>query len=395
MQVSGQLIEAAIYILIIWVFIYVAYKVFDLKNKGVELGPFIAIYRTTRLSIIEKLSKKYPSAWKIAFSAGIIIGFLGMLQIIIVLLQNLLNFFFAPLQASPVLPLLPGITISNESLPFIIFGLAVVLLTHEISHGIAARIEGVNLKSAGLLLLAILPGAFVEPEEEDIKKVSPTARLRIFGAGSFSNIVTAFLVLLLLTNFGLLIAPLFGQSTGVLVTDIVPGSPSDGVLERGNVIFSINGMPTQNVQELSDILSTVQAFETIELETDEGIIQFKTGARPDDPTKGYLGIFTFNYYPSRDGFLGGLLGTFFPFQLFTLLQWTFLLTLNIGLLNLLPIFFLDGDRMLTEVIGYLDLKINNFKIIGKVILNGIRSFALMVLLLNIILTFVNMGLVSI
>ncbi|MFX1466992.1 MAG: site-2 protease family protein [Promethearchaeota archaeon] len=391
MQVSGQLIEAAIYILIIWVFIYVAYKVFDLKNKGVELGPFIAIYRTTRLSVIEKLAKKYPSAWKIAFSAGIVVGFIGMLQIIIVLLQNLLNFFFAPLQASPVLPLLPGITISGESLPFIIFGLAVVLLTHEISHGIAARIEGVNLKSAGLLLLAILPGAFVEPEEEDIKKVSPTARLRIFGAGSFSNIATAFLVLLLLTNFSLLIAPLFGQSTGVLVTDIVPGGPADGILERGNVIFSINGMPTQNVQELSDILSNVQAYETIELETDEGIIQFQTGARPDDPTKAYMGIFTFNYYPSRFG----VLSSFFPLQLFTLLQWTFLLTLNIGLLNLLPIFFLDGDRMLTEVIGYFSLKFNNFKIIGKVILNSIRSFALMVLILNIVLTFLNMGLVTI
>jgi membrane-associated protease RseP (regulator of RpoE activity) len=391
MQVSEQLIEAAIYILIIWVFIYVAYKVFNLKNKGVELGPFIAIYRTTRLSVIEKLAKKYPSAWKIAFSAGIVIGFIGMLQIIIVLFQNLLNFFFAPIQASPVLPLLPGITISNESLPFIIFGLAVVLLTHEISHGIAARIEGINLKSAGLLLLAILPGAFVEPEEEDLKRVSPVARLRVFGAGSFSNIVTAFFVLLLLTNFSLLIAPFFGQSTGVLVTDIVPGGPSDGILERGDVIFSINGMPTQNVQELSDILSNVEAFETIELETDEGIIQFKTGARPDDPTKGYLGIFTFNYYPSRIGFLG----TFFPVQLFTLLQWTFLLTLNIGLLNLLPIFFLDGDRMLTEVIGYFGLKFNNFKLLGKVILNSIRSFALLVLLLNIILTFVNMGLVSI
>ncbi|MCK5587891.1 MAG: site-2 protease family protein [Candidatus Lokiarchaeota archaeon] len=388
--VSERLIEAAIYILIVWIFIYLAYKVFDLKNKGVELGPFIVIYKTKRLSIIEKLSKKYPWAWKIAFSAGIVIGFIGMSQIFIVLLQNLINFFVAPLQASPVLPLLPGITISSESLPYIIFGLAVVLLTHEISHGVAARIEGVKLKSAGLLLLAILPGAFVEPEEEDIKKVSPVARLRIFGAGSFSNIVTSLLILLLLTNFALVIAPFFGASNGVLITDVAPGGPSDGILERGDIIYSINGMPTQNVQELSEILSTVQAFETIELETDEGIIQFKTGARPDDPTKGYLGVFTFNHYQSRIAFLG----KFFPVQLFTLLQWTFLLTLNIGLLNLLPILFLDGDRMLTEVVNYVSQKYN-LEIVGKVVLNGIRAFTLMVLLLNIIMTFLNMGLVAI
>jgi membrane-associated protease RseP (regulator of RpoE activity) len=387
--VSERLIETAIYILIVWAFIYIAYKVFDLKNKGVELGPFIAVYKTTRLAIIEKLAKKYPWAWKIAFSAGIVIGFIGMSQIFIVLLQNLINFFVAPLQASPVLPLLPGITISGESLPYIIFGLAVVLLTHEISHGIAARIEGVKLKSAGLLLLAILPGAFVEPEEEDIKKVSPIARLRIFGAGSFSNIVTALLVLLLLTNFAVVIAPFFGPSNGVLVTDVVPGGPSDGILEQGNIIYSINGMPTQNVQALSEILSTVQAYETVELETDEGIIQLNTGARPDDPTKGYLGVFTFNHYPARTP-----LGKFFPFQLFTLFQWTFLLTLNIGLLNLLPILFLDGDRMLTEVINYISQRYNS-EIVGKVVLNGIRAFALMVLLLNIILTFLNMGLVAI
>jgi membrane-associated protease RseP (regulator of RpoE activity) len=387
--ISERLIETAIYVLIVWTFIYIAYKVFDLKNKGVELGPFIAVYKTTRLAIIEKLAKKYPWAWRIAFSAGIVIGFIGMSQIFIVLLQNLINFFVAPLQASPVLPLLPGITISGESLPYIIFGLAVVLLTHEISHGIAARIEGVKLKSAGLLLLAILPGAFVEPEEEDIKKVSPIARLRIFGAGSFSNIVTALLVLILLTNFAVVIAPFFGPSNGVLVTDVVPGGPSDGILERGNIIYSINGMPTQNVQALSEILSTVKAYETVELGTDEGIIQLKTGARPDDPTKGYLGVFTFNHYPARIP-----LGKFFPFQLFTLFQWTFLLTLNIGLLNLLPILFLDGDRMLTEVINYISQRYNS-EIVGKVVLNGIRAFALMVLLLNIILTFLNMGLVAI
>ena len=50
--------------------------------------------------------------------------------------------------------------------------------------------------------------------------------------------------------------------------------------------------------------------------------------------------------------------------------------------------------MLTEVVNYVSQKYN-LEIVGKVVLNGIRAFTLMVLLLNIIMTFLNMGLVAI
>ena len=43
-----------------------------------------------------------------------------------------------------------------------------MIIIHEFSHGILARVENVKINSIGLLLFAIIPGAFVEPDEEKL-----------------------------------------------------------------------------------------------------------------------------------------------------------------------------------------------------------------------------------
>ena len=72
-----------------------------------------------------------------------------------------------------------------------------VLVVHEFGHGIISRVEGVRIKSIGVLLLAVLPGAFVEPDEEDIEKSKRISKLRIFAAGSIFNLSLAAVALLL------------------------------------------------------------------------------------------------------------------------------------------------------------------------------------------------------
>ena len=84
------------------------------------------------------------------------------------------------LQAPQVQIVLPGVDLPGQAIyvPIVygIIGLCTVLVVHEFGHGIIARVEGVRIKSIGLALFAVIPGAFVEPDEEDVEKVNKKAR---------------------------------------------------------------------------------------------------------------------------------------------------------------------------------------------------------------------------
>ncbi len=78
-----------------------------------------------------------------------------------------------------------------------LIALVTVIVVHEFAHGILARAEGIRIKSIGVLLLAIIPGAFVEPDEEEVKKANRLSKLRIYAAGSIFNIGFAAIALVI------------------------------------------------------------------------------------------------------------------------------------------------------------------------------------------------------
>ena len=128
---------------------------------------------------------------------GIVICYIAMFLMTYILLQSITTIVEAP-QVSIILPgvEMPGSTI------FVPFGygilaLATVIIVHEFSHGILSRTEGIKIDSIGLLLFTILPGAFVEPDEEELKESSKLSRLRVYGAGSMANITLAVIAILL------------------------------------------------------------------------------------------------------------------------------------------------------------------------------------------------------
>ncbi len=53
---------------------------------------------------------------------------------------------------------------------------------------------------------------------------------------------------------------------GVLVNDVVRGSPADGLLRRGDVILSVNGQPVHNTDELQQAIMFKQVGERVKLE---------------------------------------------------------------------------------------------------------------------------------
>ena len=92
--------------------------------------------------------------------------------------------------------LLPGI---NPMLPIVYGWVAIVcaIVIHEGAHGVIARNVGLRVKSSGLLFFLFVPiGAFVDVDEEQIKKAKPRAALKVMAGGVGANVLVAAVCLL-------------------------------------------------------------------------------------------------------------------------------------------------------------------------------------------------------
>lgn len=143
---------------------------------------------------------------------------------------------------------LPGI---NPAIPVVwgIVGLIVAVALHEASHGIAARRFGIPVRSTGLLWLIIPVGAFVEPDEEETKKVEPKVRAKIFAAGPGTNITLTviFLVLAILLAFSF--APVSGAP-------VQSSLSSAHAFQPGDILQSVDGISISNDSVLNNLSLT-------------------------------------------------------------------------------------------------------------------------------------------
>jgi membrane-associated protease RseP (regulator of RpoE activity) len=146
-------------------------------------------------------------------------------------------------------PLLPGVTIPLEELPLLLIPIGVAVLFHEVAHALVARATGVRVKDAGFILLAFIPGAFVEPDESELRRAPLTSRLKIYSAGVTANVILALLALGALT----LLAPTLYH--GVLVLEVDRDMPAGiGGLEGGMVIVEVNGLRVKSVEDFMRVL---------------------------------------------------------------------------------------------------------------------------------------------
>jgi len=116
----------------------------------------------------------------------------------------------------PLIPYLPQIFKLDFLPPFYfvywIIILAVIAIPHEFFHGIFARKSGIGIKSTGFgffpFFLPVFLAAFVEQDEEGMKKASKFDQLAVLSAGTFANVLTAIAVfLILIVVFSLSFSP--------------------------------------------------------------------------------------------------------------------------------------------------------------------------------------------
>ena len=190
-------------IFLAWITFYFLGKQMKLDEKGWDIAPLYALYKSTRLNdLIKRLADLSPGAWKTLGNIGIAAGVGQAGFITFILVRNIWNFIYVPEQASPVQPLIPGVTIRVNSLPWFLLAAGIIILSHELGHGIMCIVEGVRVKSAAVMFAVITFGGAVEPEEEDIKAASIWSRMRIYAIGSIINLITGLLTIPFFIAFG-------------------------------------------------------------------------------------------------------------------------------------------------------------------------------------------------
>ncbi|AEC51688.1 serine protease htra related protein [Pyrococcus sp. NA2] len=312
-------------------------------RESIEIAPFQIVWRTKKfLNFIDRVGQRHRKFWKIYGDLGIVVGFGGMGFILYYFAKQAYKIIspVEKIQMPSVQLVIPGVTIP---LIYGLIGLTVLIIVHELSHGFVARAENIPLKSVGLLLFIILPGAFVEPDEDLLKKAPLRTRLRIFGAGSFANMIVALISLLIINGIALAFEP-----QGVEIRGVIEGSPAYGVLNPGDVIVGINGEPIKTLEEFMNFMNKTKPGDKITLtilrENKIVNITLILGQHPKIPGKGFIGIYPTQNFVSKIGFKDGLM------VLFSTFYWIYVLNFGVGLMNLLPVIPLDGGRMLIDTL---------------------------------------------
>jgi len=220
-----------------WIAFYFIAKNLKLERYGFEVRPYYVMFKSTVLNdILLRIGGWHPKFWRVLGNMAIV-SFFGQVSFLTYLLfQNLYRFLFFPTEASPVMPIIPGVTISMGSLPLFLAAAGLVILFHELGHGIMCAVEGIKVKSSAVLFAIITFGGAVEPDEESMLAAPMISQLRVFAIGSFVNLIMGVLVNLVFVLIGQGITGLvldylnwsFFLSVNLAMVNMLPVYPLDG-----------------------------------------------------------------------------------------------------------------------------------------------------------------------
>lgn len=302
---------------------------------------------------MDKISRLFPLLLKILSYVSITIGFIGMVAIFYILIKGTIQLIFVPQAVPAVAPVLPGIKIL-PGLPVLSFWhwiitIFVVAVVHEFSHGVYSRFYGVKIKSSGFAFLGPILAAFVEPDEKELAKKSKKAQLAVFSAGPFSNIVLGLIFVLIMNFIALPIYNSVYESNGIKVGKTIEGYPAhEQKIPVPFIIKSINNMPTLDFNQFANATKNLKPGDEINLETDKGNYKLTASSNPENKSKPYIGITSFDLEVKIRGNIKEKYGTRLPKAyswIHLLIFWFIIVNFGVGLFNLLPLGPIDGGRM--------------------------------------------------
>lgn len=382
--------------------VFVLVKTGWMKRLNMSLfGPALMIKTERGRGLLDWFAR---ARWFFDKSAGLGL-WLTMVTMVLMSLLLIVQLFFIfripPDQAPSALYAL-GIPGVNPLIPvsFGVIALIFAVVVHEFSHGILARVYDLKVKTMGILLLIIPIGAFVEPDEEELKRAPRRQRVKVFAAGIISNLFFAVL-------FGVLFSSVLMASAspieGAPIERVIAGSPAHTAgLEAGAILTHINSTQIRSNSDFTRAVAGVGANVTLAFTTNRGVTHQVTTARcidvykePDcraarveDPlNRTVIGIGVYDTGAVREGLVrpfssvpSFLLYISLPFQalppsenfplaghftsfyetpfdpgffwfLVNLAYWLFWINLMLGLTNALPIVPLDGGHIFKDFVG--------------------------------------------
>jgi membrane-associated protease RseP (regulator of RpoE activity) len=325
-----------------------------------------------------------------------------MVLMSLVLVLQVFFIFQIPPEAAPSPRLIIGLPGINPIIPvgFGVIALIFAVVVHEFSHGILARAYDLKVKTMGLLFFIVPVGAFVEPDEDELKRAPRKARIHVFAAGVISNLFFAVL-------FGIVFSSvLMSQAEpieGAPIQTVRADTPAyTAGLLPGMIINGINGQVVRTQDDFSKEVGKAEPGDTVIIttmkESQSFAVQTKRCAElyteedcrratADDPmNRTVIGLSIYNtqavhrtltrpfhhwtatlvylslpFEAIRGAFpLTGVYQHFYtvPFDpgvfwfLTNLLFWLFWIDLMLGLTNALPMVPLDGGHIFKDFLGH-------------------------------------------
>jgi len=326
-------------------------KKFIFQSFGKVL--YFGMYKTkVGLKLMDKWAKKYPRILTRLCYLAIVIGFIGMVVVVFDLIKSGYQIIMGTSTLSVGL-VLPVEAKGVFYVPFLywIIAIAVIVVVHEFAHGLIARLHKIKVRSSGLAFLGIIipliPAAFVEPDEKQLRKASRFKQLSVYAAGPFANIILGFACLGL---FLLLLNPLTASIydyEGVQVKDFMGvESPAEiSGMAAGEIITQINDQEIQNTEDFLASIEGAKPGEVAEIKTRENSYSVLLEQDPAEKDA-FLGV----WVETEKTMKKENLFSYFIVWVTDLFYWLFLLNLGVGLFNLVPIGPIDGGRMLQTVL---------------------------------------------
>ena len=212
------------------------------KYGLVKYGPMVMVKTKLGTKLMEKWCV-YTRFWRFFGTLSLIISAILMVTIILIMVIGIGNFvsnLSAPGLGIEYALAIPGL---NPLLPiwYGIIGLAVSMIVHELAHGMQTRSNGMRVDSTGLLIAVVPMGAFVEPNEEDVRKSSRRVKLDLYSAGISVNFITAIITFTLFA--GLMLGGISSDyGSNAAVYSMTGDSPAFGEIPNGSIILTVDGV---------------------------------------------------------------------------------------------------------------------------------------------------------
>lgn len=278
------------------------------------VGPLL-LWKTTRCKkFLYKLStKKWVKFY--GYFGIILTSTISIFVMLLLLWEATLVSRISPEEA-PSPEIIIGIPGVNPLIPvsYGILSLAVAIIIHEFSHGILVKYGNTEIKSIGLVFFVVPIGAFVEPDEEQLKKMRRKKRMMMYGVGPTSNMLIAFLCSVIFScGFMTTVSPV---ADGVVVSHVVKDYPADEAgITPWVIITRIEGdnitePDIHSREDFTKIMASTKANQTVRVYYTDGHNEYSVYITLEDKYEYYS-----KYAPSYNdesfkgkGFLG--VGTF-------------------------------------------------------------------------------------